>query len=316
MKEFIEKTLHQDILLVPYAETGNFPLVLRNGYNLFAVTIGSSEFLLAEPINRTNLAILRKEQQQIESITNTRCALFLHSMNHYTRDTMVKEGIPFVWEDHQVFLPFLGIILDAGRKTIIVAKEKISFLTQKLLLTALYHNWNGMTVSNAALKLEVTKTSVSRCFDEIEALSLPFLSLRSRARKLSIGTDRRGYWNTITPYLRSPVITSYQLRQPIEGEQMLAGLTALSYYSMLDDNQPKTVAVTKKDIASLSLSYDMLTPAGESPVCVVHEVGYRIEFGTGVAEDPLSVVLSLNDEEKEDPRISLAVDEMLEAHVW
>ena len=48
----------------------------------------------------------------------------------------------------------------------------------------------------------------------------------------------------------------------------------------------------------------------------MQEIGYQIDFGVGMAIDPLSLVLSLSDEEKDEPRISMAVDEMLERYVW
>lgn len=49
---------------------------------------------------------------------------------------------------------------------------------------------------------------------------------------------------------------------------------------------------------------------------MLYEIGYYIEFAEGKAMDPLSIALSLSDEEKEDPRVSMAVDEMLEKYVW
>lgn len=96
-------------------------------------------------------------------------------------------------------------------------------------------------MTKAAEMLGVTKNSVTRCFDELEALNIPYLKIRSRARQLSMV---------------------------------------------------------------------------EKPACVMHEIGYYIEFADGKAMDPLSIVLSLSEEEKEYPRVSMAVDEMLEKYVW
>jgi hypothetical protein len=32
-------------------------------------------------------------------------------MNYYSRDKMLEEGIPFIWENKQIYMPFLGILL-------------------------------------------------------------------------------------------------------------------------------------------------------------------------------------------------------------
>ena len=60
----------------------------------------------------------------------------------------------------------------------------------------------------------------------------------------------------------------------------------------------------------------MFVPAGEDPACIIQELGYQIPFGNGDAVDPLTVILSISEEEKSDPRVSMAIDEMLEEHVW
>lgn len=60
----------------------------------------------------------------------------------------------------------------------------------------------------------------------------------------------------------------------------------------------------------------MFVPAGEDPACIIQELGYQIPFGNGDAVDPLTVILSISEEAKSDPRVSMAIDEMLEEHVW
>jgi hypothetical protein len=45
-------------------------------------------------------------------------------------------------------------------------------------------------------------------------------------------------------------------------------------------------------------------------------MGYQIPFEDGSAVDPLTIVLGMGEEELSDPRVSMAIDEMLEEHVW
>ena len=85
---------------------------------------------------------------------------------------------------------------------------------------------------------------------------------------------------------------------------------------MLSDNEYPTYAVTKREIQNLSIDRKKLIPAGEQPGCVIQEVGYFINFEHRNRMDPLSVLLALSQDEKQDDRISLSVKEMLEEYVW
>lgn len=55
---------------------------------------------------------------------------------------------------------------------------------------------------------------------------------------------------------------------------------------------------------------------GEEIGCVVLELGYFIDFENKVLEDPLSVALSLTEEEKQEERVNISTNEMFEEYVW
>ena len=95
-----------------------------------------------------------------------------------------------------------------------------------------------------------------------------------------------------------------------------AGITALCEYSLLSDNDYPTYAITKKEISETGIKKMKRVRRGEEIGCVVLELGYFINFDNKKIEDPLSVVLSLSDEEKQDERVCISVDEMLEGYVW
>lgn len=70
-----------------------------------------------------------------------------------------------------------------------------------------------MTVSEAAEKLQVSKMSVSRCFDEIEYLNVDILRMKGKARVITIPIDVKKLWNDMQAVLRNPVIVRYELQE-------------------------------------------------------------------------------------------------------
>lgn len=315
MFEYIEKILHINIEYSDYEKYDSLPLNIAGAFDLFNLRIGNNEMLIAVPHADINLSTLRKHQRRIEALTGMHCVLYLKNLTYYARDKMIEEGIPFVWEGRQLYVPFLGMVLSSASRSELPYCSKISFLTQKLLFTAIYQQWEKVNVTTAAEIIGVSKMSVSRCFDEIEAFGIRQLEVKGRTRLLSCG-DKRVFWERIQPILVDPVINSYALRQDLKGDHALSGISALSGYSMLADDPFPTYALTKKGIGSININRAALVPPGEIPGCIVQKVGYWIEFGDGTKIDPLSTALSISEEDKKDPRVEKAIEEMLEEYVW
>lgn len=187
------------------------------------------------------------EFEKSKSLPLLYTGLYLKNLNSYSKDIMLNEGIPFVVEGKQIYLPFIGVLLarEADRK--LTPISQISYLTQKLLIIDLYEKWREMTVTKIAedLKLEVK-----------------------------------------------------------------AGMSALCEYSMLEDNSFPTYAITKKELQKLQIKKKQLVPKGEEKGCVIQELGYYINFQKRNVVNPLTVLLSLSDEEKTDDRVSLSVEEL------
>ena len=315
MFEYIGEVLHRDLEYSSYEKNEGLPLYITGAYDLYNLSIGNNDMLAAVPRTEINLSALRKQHRRIEALTGIHCVLYLSNMTYYARNKMIEEGIPFVWEGRQVYIPFLGMVLSSDSRTELPYCTKISFLTQKLLLTAIYQQWEKVNVTTAAEVLGVSKMSASRCFDEIEAFGIRQLDVKGRSRYLSCG-DKKAFWEDIQSILIDPVINSYALRQDLKGDHALSGISALAGYSMLADDPFPTYGFTKKDIGSIDISRTSLIPPGEIPGCMVQKVGYWIEFGDGTKMDPLSVALSISEEDKRDPRVEQAIEEMLEEYVW
>lgn len=258
--------------------------------------------------------MLRKDRARVEKVTELNCALFLDQASLYIKEKLMEDGIPFAIKNKQVFLLFLGYLLNCANERSLALVHLISFLTQKMLLTAIYEKWNDVKVSDAADKLNISKKSASRCFDELEYLNIDVLGMKGKSRVIRVAGDRRQLWEQVMGKLRNPVIRRFTLCEDVKLYKT-AGISALCEYSLLSDNDYPTYAVTKKEITDSGVKLVRQVGKSEEIGCVVLELGYFIDFmGKGV-QDPLSVTLSLTEEEREEERVDISVKEMLKEHV-
>ncbi len=316
MREFIEKSLRRPVTLVENVEILNkLPLKFKGSYELFSVYQDSVEWIIAKPKKELRLNVLRYDRSQIEKAVGLNCALYFNKLSYYTKETMLNEGIPFILEEKQVFLPFIGMLLSNKDDRRLVPVHTISFLTQKLILCALYEKWNNMNVTKIAEKLGVTKMSVSRCLDEIEYLDIKILDKSGKTRKVSVREEIKVLWEEIKPVLRNPVITRLQLAEDIQLDKK-AGISALCEFSMLSDNVYPTYAVIKSELKETNMKQKRKIFIGEEIGCEVLELGYFIEYNGKKLQDPLSVMLSLSSEDLEDERVQICIEEMMERYVW
>jgi hypothetical protein len=311
LKEFIEKILHQNIELVSYEKPEQLPLMLKSNYELYDMEISGQHCLLARPTKDIGLVELRKQQKRLELLTGMYCVLYLTRLNPYSREKMLEEGIPFVLENSQVYMPFLGVLLSTNETRTIKPCSRVSFLTQKLLLLALYEGWENATVTMAAGHLNVSKMSITRCFDEIESLEIPVLAKKGHIRYICCKENKKSQREILKPFMRSPVIQEFYLEEDISANLIKSGISALSEFSMLEDNSYPTCAITKVQMKEYGIRERKQVPKGEVPGCVVQELGYLIPCNAGKVIDPLTTLLIM-ETGREDPRVDKALDEMLE----
>ena len=176
MKAFLEKTIRQKISINKNEKVFNkLPLVYRGRYEIYNVSMNQTTWILVKPKEKIGLVKLRKDRLVIEKATELNCALWFETTTYYIKEKLLNEGVPFVIKDKQVYLPFLGYLLSNEKERSIKPVHMISFITQKMLLVAMYEKWKGVTVTQAASKLGVTKMSASRAFDEMEYLNIDVL---------------------------------------------------------------------------------------------------------------------------------------------
>ena len=316
MKEFLEKSLRQNVIMTEDKELyKKLPLVYRGRYDILKIETNGLLWMALHPKDDVGLVLLRRDRAKVEKITGLNCAIFLDRTTFYIKEKLLEEGIPFVLKEKQVYLPFIGYLLSNANERELAPVYLISFLTQKMLLMAIYERWSEVKVSEAAKRLGVSIKSASRCFDELEYLNIDALGMKGKSRVINVPDNRKKFWKEIIGILRNPVIRRFVLREDIKLEKK-AGISALCEYSLLSDNTYPTYAVTKKEIKVSGVKTEKQASGAEETGCVVLELGYFIDFHEKGLQDPLSVDLSLTGEEQEEERVKISINEMLEEYVW
>lgn len=141
------KTAAYPVLGDGVPKINQLPLFLRGAYRFRVIEILSTSFLAAEPVEKINLAAMRKHYFKLMELSGMACAFQLNSISAYTKNKMLEEGIPFVLVGKEVYLPFLGVVLNDNVQSERTPPVRLSFMSQKLLLSALYHNVTQMTVT-------------------------------------------------------------------------------------------------------------------------------------------------------------------------
>lgn len=314
--ETIQKLLHINARVSSYNAT-KLPLYLRNAYKLSLLRIADMDCLLAKPDEDINLTSLRKQRIQLMKLTGLECVIHFVHASTYIKRKLTEEGVPFIIEGKDVYLPFLGIALSHSKDRVVKAVEKISFSTQRLLLTALYQHWNGLNLSGAAKVLNVSKMTISRCYNQIQAVGLPFIQKTDKECRFVWEDSPQAYWSLIGPHLRNPVKQEYRLDTPIPiGDYLPGGMTALCQYSMLNDNTYPTYAITALQEKELALQDVDQVPEREQPMALIQVMQYAVHFRNGDATDPITAFLSLKKQDREDPRVTDALNEILEEQVY
>lgn len=312
MVEYIEKLLHLKAEEFAFEQIAVLPLYLKNAYTYSILKLVGVECLAVKPKEKTNLASVRKHYRQLKKITGLECVFVFEELSRYAKQRMTAEGMPFIIEGKQIYMPFMGVAIGHANRQFAEVDE-ISFLTQKLLLTAVYQHWHKVLLCEAAGLINVSDMSISRCFDEIEAVGLPLIVKEGRGRYFVWQSSKRQLWELIFPLMRNPVYKTYLLEEKLISDSlMLSGMSALCHYSMLADSVYQTFAVAKATAKEMNLTKQASVPAGEVPAMVIQVLQYHIPFGDGKKVDPLTAVLSMTQEKNSDPRVEAAIDEVLE----
>jgi len=285
------------------------PLYLSSGYKFQKAEIDSYKCLMVEPKgDLPTLPALKKQIVKIQQIENIPVVVCLDSMSAFRRKNMVENRIPFVVEDKQVYLPFIGAFFQVKTNEQVVAIEQFKISTRLLFILYIYNEGKELYLSKASQCLPYSAMTISRAAKQLESSEL-FRTRKDGVNKILFSKlSKRELYDRVEAFFVSPIIKTYYLpRELVTNDMVLAGISALSEQSMLSESMLKHYAVEQGNISRDGIEMELIDAREQ---VLIEEWGYnpKIFAKEGLA-DPISIALSLAYDQ--DERVQIAIEEML-----
>lgn len=314
MKNQLEQYFGCEVKVTEYKNTVTLPIYMAIR-DIKLIEFYGVSFALINVIKEPELTIaaMKKQQKKYEEALRCPIAYKVVVNSVSMRNAMVKKGVPFIDLPGNVFLPFMGIVLQDVYRKQIIKTDKMMPATQMVFLELLYmEDEKSALKSEVARKLNLTKTSVTRATAQLEKMGL--IQQVKSGIEISIRRNypRKEYYENAKEYLINPVqkvITI--LKQKAIFELFNAGETALSQVSDLNPPRIEERAIYKGEqvVHQLEVVDARFEDFGECLRVQLWKYNPSY-FAREGRVDPVSLVCTFK--ENEDERIEMSMEEVLE----
>lgn len=272
-------------------------------------------FALINIIKESELTIaaMKKQQKKYEEALQCPIAYEMALNSVSMRNALVKKGVPFVDLPGNIFLPFMGIVLQDMYRKQLVKADKMMPATQMVFLELLYmENEESVLKSEVAKKLKLTKTSITRATAQLEEMEL--IQQVKSGTEISIKRNhpRKEYYEKAEAYLINPVQKVITImRYEATFELLSAGETALSRVSELNPPRIEERAIYKGEevidqLEIVDARYEDLDACLNVQLWKYNPSYFAREGRV----DPVSLACTFKG--NEDERIEMCIEELLE----
>lgn len=272
-------------------------------------------FALINIIKESELTIaaMKKQQKKYEEALQCPIAYEMALNSVSMRNALVKKGVPFVDLPGNIFLPFMGIVLQDMYRKQLVKADKMMPATQMVFLELLYmENEESVLKSEVAKKLNLTKTSITRATAQLEEMEL--IQQVKSGTEISIKRNhpRKEYYEKAEAYLINPVQKVITImRYEATFELLSAGETALSRVSELNPPRIEERAIYKGEevidqLEIVDARYEDLDACLNVQLWKYNPSYFAREGRV----DPVSLACTFKG--NEDERIEMCIEELLE----
>jgi hypothetical protein len=308
---------------LPADQTDSLPLHLRERYHLVRTRLFGRPWILAlsspdwEPGSALEYA---DHVSRLSAATGGGAiVVVLPTVPSWSRNRLVRAGVPFIVPGRQMFLPPYAVDLrehmPSPKK---VSARPLTPAAQAVFLRHLLkENLNDLPLREIAPKTGYSAMMMTKVKHELESGGLCEVTRRGRSLVLQFPTDHRLLWEKAEPRLSSPVRKAHWVRWPTPGyPALVAGITALSHRTLIEEDSRPTYALpeaTFRTNLERGLFHGCPDPS-EADVLLEAWTYNPLLLGDNKEVDPLSLYLSLRD--TPDERVRQQLESLLEQVPW
>ncbi|MDR1409523.1 MAG: hypothetical protein LBJ12_04500 [Oscillospiraceae bacterium] len=311
--DYIEEILGEKVTRKPWMDISKFPLYIKGLYNIDHATIGKQACLLLMPQSDLGaISAVKKHLSRLKDEWLGPMALELPRLTRQRRQTLLAEKIPFVVPGKQLFLPFMGAVLqEKFDSETLPAAEKLQPSAQMLLFYFIYGKNRPLYLSRISEKFGFSAMTVTRATAQLTTTG--FLSVHKDGvqKVLTSELTSQELYEKAKPLLFDPVRKRFYINSDeLPNGYFIAGESALSLKSMLGEPNVDVFGTAKAE--KFATQTTQLIDSDKQCQVGVWRYDPTVLSGEKCA-DALSLALSLRS--IHDERVEITIDEMLEG-VW
>lgn len=315
MIRFLRSVGDEPGLPVAAPEYKRLPLFVSGPYDLCRTVILGHDRLVLTTKHYIPLVpeqIIAQQKVLSEMIPGGMLFVFPYGTKEFCSH-MIKAQIPFIIPDRQIYLPETLISIQKNKfsRQSMGPREILSPWAHVILLFHLLNREHGDELGFQLMQtvFMTNKVYISRSAKELEQAGVAKISAVGRNKYLVFLFDRRTLWNKMQEKLSSPVARRIRLASP-PAEAIRAGVSALSDYSLLNDDPEPVLAVYSRRFRIVPENLREFS----GPYLELWKYDPLLLAGKEKTVDKLSLYLSLRNHS--DPRISGELQNMMEVFEW
>ncbi|MDO4277133.1 MAG: MarR family winged helix-turn-helix transcriptional regulator [Eubacteriales bacterium] len=307
--KYLKNTLKVKVIYRDWPGQASLPYLLTDRYHFQMVLLGKINALFVYPKGEMEpISTIKKHLALLTKSASVPVVLILNKCTARQRKALLDSNIAFVVENRQIYLPFMGVLLQEVFSPEHTTGRSLLPSAQMLLFYYIYSRVQELPMSNISDKLQLSAMSISRAVKQMEETGL-LSTYKIGVNKIITSTFYgRELYQKSEAFLRSPVKKQGYLDRISIDQAYKAGLTALSEYSMLNPPRVNTFALEKLPDTTMQLEQS-LTDADTQQCVQLWTYNPQILARNGCV-DVLSLHQSLKNET--DERIQGELEELLE----
>ena len=297
----------------PWEGTDSIPFFLNEIYDFRKVVLDGTSCIFAEPQGQApTIQAMTKHFSALYATAAMPVVLKMNGLSGERRKALMEARVPFV-ASSQVYLPFMGIVLQEQLYSEPKLREKLMPSSQMLLFAYLYQDSVEMFTCSMVKRIGFSAMQITRAVRQLNRLNLFEVSKEGVQIVVKGKVNHRALFEDATPYLLDPVRDIlYVTRDERISRLPYAGISAISEMTMLA--APETTIYAYYSKADRLKGEHGLTDLEKQARVEIWKYDPTALSGQRHMADPLSVIVSLKDE-RDDERVKRSIEEVLK-NLW